>query len=68
MEDVFIIENTREAQDKFGYNHGSSTLILNKEQLQALLEGKMLANDGGEYVTFIVTEEAWNKRREIEDE
>lgn len=53
MDDVQIIENTREAMDTYGHWWGSSQLCLTKEQIQALLDGKCIACNDGEYATFI---------------
>lgn len=50
-----IIENTDEAQDKFGHCYGSGQYIITKEHVEALLNNKQLATtiNGGEYSIFI---------------
>lgn len=53
MEGIEIIDNTEEAQDTYGHWYGSSKLVLTKEMLEALLEGKCIACNDGEYATFI---------------
>lgn len=35
---------------------GADTFILTKEMIKALLDGKCIAGDNGEYVTFIEME------------
>jgi hypothetical protein len=54
---IEIIENTREAQEQYGYLWGANDVVINKEQLEALLNGKCLATNDGEYVTFIMLEQ-----------
>lgn len=54
--DFEIIEATKEAQDKYGHNYGSETLIITQEHIKALKNGKCLASDDGEYSTFIIFE------------
>jgi hypothetical protein len=49
-----IIENTDQARKEYGYRYGASTLILNHEHMKALLEGKCLASNDGEYSTFLI--------------
>lgn len=56
MDNVKIIENTRQAKDEYGYMWGSDTFYLTKEMIEALLNGKCIAGDNGEYVTFIEME------------
>lgn len=56
MNNVQIIENTNEAKDEYGYMWGSDTFILTKEMIEALQNGKCIAGDNGEYVTFIEME------------
>jgi len=52
---VNIIDNTAEAFDGFGWNHGGDVITVTKEQIEALLSGKAWAIDinGGEYSLFI---------------
>lgn len=52
-----IIENSRKAVEKFGTRNGWSLIALDEEQIQALLDGKALAYDDGEYSHFIVMED-----------
>lgn len=56
MNNVKIIENTDKAKDEYGYMWGSDTLYLTREMIEALLNGKCIAGDNGEYVTFIEME------------
>ena len=51
---VEIIEPTEQAQQQYGYMFGTSTVWLSGEHIQALINGKMLAWDNEEYVTFVV--------------
>lgn len=48
-----IIEDTKEARDKFGHAHGSHDLVLTDEEREAIENGKVVAMYGGEYVTFV---------------
>lgn len=57
MDNVKIIENTDKAKEEYGYMWGADTFVLTKEMINALLDGKCIAGDNGEYVTFIVYEE-----------
>lgn len=57
MDNVKIIENTYKAKEKYGYMWGADTFVLTKEMIKALLAGKCIAGDNGEYVTFIVYKE-----------
>lgn len=57
MNNVKIIENTDKTKEEYGYMWGADTFVLTKEMIKALLEGKCIAGDNGEYVTFIVYEE-----------
>jgi len=50
---VFIIENTKEAQETFGYGWGASHYAVTPDQIKALAAGKQMAIDGGEYVSFV---------------
>ena len=56
MDNVKIIENTDKAKDEYGYMWGADTFVLTKDMINALLDGKCIAGDNGEYVTFIVYE------------
>ena len=56
MDNVQIIENTEQAQKEYGYMWGADTFYLTREMIEALLNGKYVAGDNGEYVTFIVLE------------
>lgn len=56
MLDVEIIENTREAQAEYGYMWGADEIILTQEMLAALQQGKCIAGNNGEYVTFVYVE------------
>ena len=53
-EDVEILEANEKAQDNYGHNYGSETIVLSKEHIQALVNGKMLAWNDREYTTFLV--------------
>lgn len=55
---IEIIENTKEAKDdyaKLGWGH--EDLILTKEHIQALLDGKTLAFNDGEYTHTLTLKE-----------
>ena len=52
-DDVEIIETSREAHYKAGYAYGSSNIGISKEMLLALLDGKTLHHNDGEYVNNI---------------
>lgn len=54
---IRIIENTRAAQDEHGHMWGSGWEQITREQLQAVMDGKQIAFDDGEYVHFISLEE-----------
>lgn len=56
MDNVKIIENTDKAKEEYGFMWGADTFVLTKDMINALLEGKCIAGDNGEYVTFIVYE------------
>lgn len=59
-----IIENTKEAQKKYGYLYGYGEYKINKKQIEALLNGKQLATEiNDEYVIFITLD-----RKESEGE
>ena len=59
MEDLklYIIENTKEAQDEFGHMWGSGWLQITLEQIEELKKGKQLGFSDGEYVHFISLKE-----------
>lgn len=57
MDNVKIIENTDKAKEEYGYMWGADTFVMTKEMVNALLDGKCIAGDNGEYVTFIIYEE-----------
>jgi len=50
-----ILEPTEEAKQKFLYRYGVSEVHLTPEQLQALMDGRMLAWHDGEYSTFVAS-------------
>lgn len=54
-EEVTVIENSREAMEKYGFNYGKFTFEATKEQIEALLNGKILAFEInlGEYAGFL---------------
>ena len=56
MDNVKIIENTEQAKKEYGYMWGADTFYLTREMIEALLNGKCIAGDNGEYVTFIELE------------
>lgn len=62
MGDFSIIENTSEARARYGYAYGADYLIVSKEDIEALNNGKCLACDinAGEYVAFITLEKEKN--------
>lgn len=51
-----IIENTEEAQEKFGYRYGADFKEVSLEEIAALLNGQCLADEinRGEYSVFII--------------
>ena len=53
-----IIDKTEEAKNNEGWLYGGETYVINKEELNALLQGKCLAThiNGGEYRIFIELE------------
>lgn len=59
-QNIEIIEASLEAQEKYGTRYGADTIILSREHLQALLDGKMLAWNDSEYSTFVVLEKEPN--------
>lgn len=50
---VEIIDNTKEAEDNYGHSWGSSTAVIMQEHIDALLNGKQIAFNDGEYSQFI---------------
>lgn len=58
MSDFEIIENTFEAKNEFGFCYGAETFTITKDDIRALLEGKMLATtiNCDEYSIFIKLE------------
>ena len=56
MNNIKIIENTDQDKEEYGYMWGADTFILTKEMIEALLSGKCIAGDNGEYVTYIEME------------
>lgn len=56
MDNVKVIDNTEEAKEQYGYMWGADTFILTKDMIQELQNGKCIAGDNGEYVTFIIME------------
>lgn len=53
MNNVKTIENTEQAKKDYGYMYGADTFYLTREMIEALLNGKCVAGDNGEYVAFI---------------
>lgn len=51
--DVEIIENTKQGEDAYGHGYGSDTVVITREHVEALLNGKQLAFNDGEYSHFI---------------
>lgn len=56
MSKIEIIENTKEARDKFGRWWGCENVILTREHIKALLDGKCIAWNDGEYTHFLSLE------------
>ena len=50
---VEIIEDTQMARDEFGHSYGSEIRFITNEQIQELLNGKMIAFSNGEYTIFM---------------
>jgi hypothetical protein len=61
-DDITIINPTEEERESYGFSYGHDDLVLSEQHIQALIDGKMLAYDGGEYTTFIV------KKQELSSE
>lgn len=55
MCNIKVIENSDEAMDAFGHHYGSEIYEVTKEDIQALLDGKILATtiNSDEYSIFI---------------
>lgn len=51
-----ILDNTKEARDKYGYAYGADTVLLTDAEIAALQNGKCLAFTDGEYNHFIIIE------------
>lgn len=51
--DFTIIENNNKAQEEYGFLYGVNYWKMSKKDIKALLDGKCLVSDDGEYVTFI---------------
>jgi hypothetical protein len=61
-----IIENTEKARDTFGWSYGGEVIIITKENINALLDGKQLAYCDGEYSHFVTmnyVDETENKKK-----
>jgi len=58
---VKIIENTEEAKNRYGSLWGRETRTLTRKEIDALIVGKCLAWNDGEYVQFVVMENAKRK-------
>ncbi|MFT8889467.1 MAG: hypothetical protein ABF904_11700 [Ethanoligenens sp.] len=54
---AYIIDNTKKAQEAFGYAWGASHVTLSSADVEALKAGKQLAIYDGEYVQFLSTHE-----------
>lgn len=50
---LYIIENTKSAQDEFGHMWGSGWFQITEEQIEELKKGKQIAFSDGEYSNFI---------------
>jgi hypothetical protein len=59
MGNFTVIENTDESMDKFGHCYGSDIFKVNKKDIQALLDGKVLAAtvNFNEYSIFVKLKE-----------
>ena len=53
MTDFKIIENTKEARKEYGEMYGANEIALTNKEIKALCEGKCIATNDGEYVTFL---------------
>ena len=52
-DDIQILERTTEALKKYGRFSGANMVNLTKEHIDALLNGKVIAFNDSEYVTFL---------------
>lgn len=58
MYDFSVIDNNLKAMKDFGFKYGYEVFKIIKKDIQALLDGKMLARDyDGEYSIFIRLED-----------
>jgi hypothetical protein len=55
--EITILDANKRGADGYGYGCGAQLSVLTADQLEALLSGKMLAWNDGEYATFLVLEE-----------
>lgn len=51
--DKCIIERTEKAMRQYGYRYGVDMIGLTREDIDALLAGKIIATNNGEYSQFI---------------
>lgn len=56
MDGIKMIEDTKEARDNYGYLWGCSEHTITRSQVEELLNGKVMAMNDGEYVTFVKLE------------
>jgi hypothetical protein len=54
---AIILNATQAEADKYGHHFGSECILLKREHIEALMDGKMLAWDNGEYATFVFLEQ-----------
>ena len=50
---ISIIEPTVDDMNRYGHNYIGNIIVLSKEHIEALNNGKMLAWDDSEYTTFV---------------
>lgn len=55
---VEVIDNSYEEMEKYGFYWGYSEYELTKEQVQQLLDGKIIAVNDGEYSAFFRLKES----------
>ena len=55
---VEVIDNSYESMEKYGFYLGYSEYELTKEQVQQLLDGKIIAVNDGEYSSFFRLKES----------
>jgi len=60
-DNIAVLDLTDEAIDEYGHLSGSDFVRLQKEHMDALNAGKVLAWNDGEYSTFVVSEDAAQK-------